>query len=717
MSFAGKGRVSNLARPYAFETSPQYLLRKTYDMRILQPYNVRYIFDFSNIYNSEYKRYLPSKIAKENSQILEQDKNFLKNFKDLHPEEITEVSPGIYKLLDASGTVFGFNNIYCSRTKEQNFTSQMYRLFGQYVYSTDRACDTGDFIDVLNFSRLVKNVKLLDSFKRNEIFTSDSVSVYTAAESKEYYVKNTGLKLDIYIKEKGAGTIISTSTVAQIPLEEKGARYFVQIRDRILQVPENIEVYIGTKVDTPKIVLFKEEPVKIDFEGVATFDLNLQQRYLVSFDYKGRKGTYLGYMISRSDGTSKNKISESILLTDNTWNTYIKIYNPQVIGKQEDEYRIQFKDVSGLEYANKKISTLKMVHSIDLDTEVGYTRKVVNKTEVLDMIDTYQKFYAENLIQDGGFEEGTWSDVALCHKDGPEYTYAEAEQTQTDKVEGSNSLLLKSKRAVACVKKSVQVKAGSSYNFSFAYKGEVGGVASYRIDYNNAKGDQYRDSVDITDTNWGMYEKEILVPAGATKATIYLLSRGSDSDAVATHMYDNVHMRRLLYPDNSVYLVEVKESTNINDNIEIWYKDINPTKTEVTITHAAFPFYLGYSESYHPDWKVRPLVTKGGISANPMYTDGVLSEKKHFKINEYFSAWYFNPQEFCAEQPQSCVKNDDGTYTIRLVIEFWPQRWFVIFLTISFLTLGISVISLFHAYHLGHVNYLSLFKRKTPDIL
>ncbi len=716
MSFVGKSRVSNLVRPHAFESSPQYQLKKTNNINILKTYNVKYIFDFSSIYNSEYKRYLPTKMVKGNEDVLDSDKGFLRSLQNAHSDELIEISPGIYKLSSRLGSVFGFDTVQCMRTKERDFSTQLFYLFGEYVYGVDANCNTQGFADVLNFSKMVRDEKILEQFKNGTILKSDTIHMYTAAEAKEYYVKNTGNYLEVYIKEKEAGNTQATSSVQRFKLDEKGARYFVQVRDKLLQAPENIEVYIGTKVDTPKVTLLKEKSVKMNFVNSGEFELDPKATYIVSFDYKGRRGSYLGYTIQDNE-LMKNKITDRVLLTDNAWNTYIKIYRPGVISKKEGSFEILYKDVQNLEYANKKISTLTELESIVLDTESGYAHKAINRQDVFDMINSYQNFYAENLIDDGGFEKSTWNGASVCHKDGPEYTYVQAEQVTSDKVEGNSSLVLKAQRTVACVKKSVQVKAGASYRLGFNFKGDVGNVASYRIDYNNAKGDQFRDVIDIADKDWGSYEKEVIVPTGATKATIYLFSRGSGSNATVSTMYDNVSLRRSLYSDNSVYLVDSKEQTLQNNKIEIWYKDVNPTKTEAVIMNASEPFFIGYSEAFHSDWKVRPSITKGGISANPMHTAGTLPESTHYRVNEYFNAWYVDPVDFCTKEAQSCERHEDGVYTMHITIEFWPQRWFVIFLTISFLTLGITIFSLIHAYNFDHINYRALFRRKTPDIL
>lgn len=42
------------------------------------------------------------------------------------------------------------------------------------------------------------------------------------------------------------------------------------------------------------------------------------------------------------------------------------------------------------------------------------------------------------------------------------------------------------------------------------------------------------------------------------------------------------------------------------------------------------------------------------------------------------NAWYVDPTQICTRSELSCTHNPDGSYDIRLVMEFKPQRWFYI---------------------------------------
>ena len=131
----------------------------------------------------------------------------------------------------------------------------------------------------------------------------------------------------------------------------------------------------------------------------------------------------------------------------------------------------------------------------------------------------------------------------------------------------------------------------------------------------------------------------------------------------------------------------------------ISFQKVNPTKYEVCI-NATQPFFLVFSESYHPQWKAyveKNPVTMNEIIANyssvnvqearqeMQFTPGDISyllaeplpEDHHFLVNGYANAWYIDP----AQLP----KDSDGN--INITLYFWPQSLFYLGLIISGTTL------------------------------
>ena len=63
-----------------------------------------------------------------------------------------------------------------------------------------------------------------------------------------------------------------------------------------------------------------------------------------------------------------------------------------------------------------------------------------------------------------------------------------------------------------------------------------------------------------------------------------------------------------------------------------------------------------------------------------------IPDENHLMVNGYANSWIIDPDDICKNKG-FCRKNDDGTYDMELIVEFWPQRLFYIGLGISGMTL------------------------------
>ena len=68
-----------------------------------------------------------------------------------------------------------------------------------------------------------------------------------------------------------------------------------------------------------------------------------------------------------------------------------------------------------------------------------------------------------------------------------------------------------------------------------------------------------------------------------------------------------------------------------------------------------------------------------------------LPETRHLEANGFANSWIIDPSKICSSF-KKCSKNADGTYDLQLIVEFWPQRLFIIGLTISLIALIMSIL-------------------------
>jgi hypothetical protein len=137
----------------------------------------------------------------------------------------------------------------------------------------------------------------------------------------------------------------------------------------------------------------------------------------------------------------------------------------------------------------------------------------------------------------------------------------------------------------------------------------------------------------------------------------------------------------------------------------ITFKKINPTKYFVRVDKAAEPFFLVFSESYHPEWKAYiedksfmsgdviayyQNVNVKEVNHNMKFTPGdvlylfkeSVNDDEHFLANGYANAWYIDPKEI-------------GEENFTITLYFRPQSYFYLGLFISGLTLIGCIVFLF----------------------
>lgn len=186
--------------------------------------------------------------------------------------------------------------------------------------------------------------------------------------------------------------------------------------------------------------------------------------------------------------------------------------------------------------------------------------------------------------------------------------------------------------------------------------------------------------------------------------TLFKLFENSyDPRKTVAFTVDGLDMRRVKF---LMSLPQFERYNNINNEHLcrpiLTFKKINPTKYIVAVENATQPFFLVFSESYHPQWRVYiedelvrfdyiiaeyPTInvreakhdwynfTPGDIVF--LFKKPAVNETLHFIANGYANAWYIDPKEF--------DRDSDGKFTI--IIYFLPQSLFYLGLFISGITL------------------------------
>lgn len=141
---------------------------------------------------------------------------------------------------------------------------------------------------------------------------------------------------------------------------------------------------------------------------------------------------------------------------------------------------------------------------------------------------------------------------------------------------------------------------------------------------------------------------------------------GTDAFAV----YKNNNFRPQFYITQKEISIENNADYNSWEDVE--GKQISPSEYKLTIRNVKEPFYLHFSENYHPEWKARigdvdwvSVITQNGY---------FLPDNVHFKNEMMFNSYNLNPVTICNDN-KYCQKNKDGSYDIVMTIYFRPQAF------------------------------------------
>lgn len=125
--------------------------------------------------------------------------------------------------------------------------------------------------------------------------------------------------------------------------------------------------------------------------------------------------------------------------------------------------------------------------------------------------------------------------------------------------------------------------------------------------------------------------------------------------------------------DYKPHIYTTQEIETVHQNIpynKVRFEQKNPTEYKIFLKNVSQPIYLNFSESYHPQWKVRVGKFKWYQAFGKNY---FLDDKTHLKNDAALNSFYIDPKSVC--QQFTCIQNSDGSYNLNLTLYFKPQSY------------------------------------------
>ncbi|HSX43245.1 MAG TPA: hypothetical protein VLF59_04115 [Candidatus Saccharimonadales bacterium] len=294
-------------------------------------------------------------------------------------------------------------------------------------------------------------------------------------------------------------------------------------------------------------------------------------------------------------------------------------------------------------------------------------------------------FDYQNLIKNPSFEQGPWQkQVGDCYDYDDEPKIAMSINAQ-HKTAGQQSLQLESANHIACTgPPAVPVKAGQQYLLSFNYWSPTTN-AGYRIHFDDDQSSTLSGRLTGKGSGWHSFTKVITAPNTAHTMQLQVeVFADYTHESTGIGRFDNFQFMAVPNVTGRLYVVSGSPA-KMKMPAAVDFATTNPTKTTIHIRRATTPFYLGTSESFSAQWRLE-LDGKGASSWMPTAKVVSLPGQDHVKLNGSMNGWYIDPSKLCRANLASCTRNPDGSYDLRLVMEFTTQRWLYAGMLVSGIT-------------------------------
>ena len=742
--------INNDITPQDFKDSLQYELLTTHDISVLQPYNIRYIYDLSGIYQSNYNDYVPTDTYNNDLSLIKNDPHFLQELVAANPGKVRLVSDHILEITNYTPRVASSPSLFAmktwSATDEAVNTFITSTLHKPFVYTVVRKVQAY----ATSLTRLFDNIgsqSSLDTTKRTiseRIVTPSSdqkTQLYTNPNQYDAFYSLVDNVLTVYTRSAGTllmnGRSLTTSSntpkILMSTYVAGNQSYYIAVDHTVTVVKSTLNANLGPVNSGDKIQIlgssganlipnpsFEQgswQPTVSDCDNYddnpeigmsldthdktegkqslelsatrhdacvsTSFHLTGNAQYLLSYDYQSPNAAIASYYMSFNN-SNESPAQGFQAISDTRWHRANELITSPagvtngrlfIYALESGQHQASINRYDNFDLVRTQTILTTTVPS----TSAPFTVQTVPGDATANFSFVDPNYTYQNLIRNGSFESGLWrSDVSDCdnYDDNPEIGMS---LDTHDKTEGKQSLELSATRHDACTYTSVDVAPGANYLLSFAYQGNaVSQQSGYDVSFNDPKATSDNQQLKLSDTRWHTFTTEIEAPQDASTLTLYLYAFGDEGGQSIVH-YDDVKLIRLPDLDNRYYLVSAPV-TPLQTPAHINFQRGSSTRRPIQVVHVTGPFVLSLSETYNSQWRLELDNSKvqGLNSWLPTAHPTAVPATDHMTLSNYANGWYVDPAQLCQHNTGGCTRNADGSYTLDLVAEFVPQRWFTV---------------------------------------
>jgi hypothetical protein len=749
VAFAHQEFVKNAVAPFEFQDSVQYRLLQSHDVDILRPYNIKYIFNFADIYESNYNRYVPASVYNNDLSLIKNDDKFFDKLLAKNPGKLRQVNEHILEVVDTQPRVAATANLFslpedADAQQAGSFTSKALNTPLDYIDQNEPEAAHATALTPLFSSPDHTDIDQGNGTFTQKVEGSSTLYANTSYALLRYTLRGNQLSITTGASSElqlDGRTINSTAEERQIMSTTitPGKQHYISFRNNITPLVEGEHtIGIGKAGDALELVAAADKNLITNgsFEkglwrkkvadcnnydssgnvamrettnassGKKALELETSShdactntvvrmagdaRYLLRFDYQSPNAQTANFFLSYGESDDKKFAKGFRAITDSKWHTAAELIQtpPQAGQARLFLYALEQDSDSATinRYDNLSLERLESVQEAVLPAPKNPYQQLAQTGEgehTFSFVETGYQY--SNLLSNASFERGGWQrTVSNCNQydSRPDIDMAIVKGGS----DGDKALELAARRHDACTRTTTNVNEETDYLLTFDYQTKDTEKYGYAVSFDDPQTTVTREQLDSEKGDgWHRATIKVRAPARASVATLYLYAfETTGSGKRATVRYDNVRLVPL--PDfNDRFYVTQQPRKELESPKNIEFSSSNPTRMDITVTGATGAFFLKLSESYNPKWQLEMQDSSTNTFARWLPNKIPAAIGASVKTDNYGNGWLVDPAAVCKDDPSGCTRNSDGSYDLRLVAEFTPQRWFGVAATVSWLT-------------------------------
>ena len=733
--------IKTNVKPQDFKNSLQYKLLTTKNIDVLRPYSIRYLYDFSEIYESYYERYVSNVTYDNDLGLIKANSHFFDELLAANPGKLKRVAPHVLEVSGALPTI-RVNTLTYSTDNTQSGTADM--SFAQslnankeysyispgdgnppgafYQYSVFGSKENTETSTILSG---VQSQIVNPPYKENTIFTSLSPTdiAYTVKDGAIYIHGVSDNKISVNnILQKDR---ISHNSLIDMKVES-GATFYILYNNNLIPVDKEFG-RIGEYMNGATLTVYKTNGDNLIAN--PSFETNLWQPKVSDCNNYDTKPII---NMSRDSSTASNgKFSLKLAASNHTSctstqvsfkakQTYIFTYDVQSTNAQRSSYyinlnnddKLHFKDTPviaghGWETYATLLNTPEEVkfgkiflHANPAYADAGESVMRYDNIHVLEAspiktvtVPSLQRLYTSSkLIGSGPFNiemKPAYYDLKNLLKNGSfeEGPWQEhvSDCTAFDKLADINMRV--STDTVTQGKKSLVLS--SKHHAACTYSAvniRPGMMYQLSFDYKNNKQTAAKYMVKFDDPKKTIKSFDLLAKDKKWNKFTgnFITPQGAKTAKIFLISPVINNESNTVYYDN-VSLINVPNTSGMFYVVSDPMLMMTPPRLKniVKVSHSQFNLNVENART--------SFYLELSESYNPAWSLSVNgrtlnTHSSHYKYNDYGNGWYINTNEIC-QKHHICSQSPDGSYGFQIIATFKPQKWFQKCITISVFTL------------------------------